>query len=370
VAGARVLVLGRSPEVLEIAMGELGDLGAAVRGSTDVERAAELFDAGAFALIAFGGGLRGPVSERLKEAFRRQSPLVRFQDTEAPRAVRQIVAALSGETARPPVDLDAYCARIAYRGPLAPTLATLRTLLELHPAAIPFEAIDVLLDRGVDLAPAAVDAKLIGGRRGGYCYEQNGLLLRVLRAIGFEVETLLGRVLWQAPPGAPPRPRTHMALRVGIEGRPWLADVGFGGRVPTSPLRMDEARPQETRHESFRVLPFGPSLLVQASLEGTWRSLYELSPEPQEDVDLELPNWFTSTHPQSHFRHRLSVSRATPEARQSLLDGRLTVRTIDGRIDRRVLDAAGIEEVLVRMFGLPVAPDWQPVIARAAAATA
>jgi N-hydroxyarylamine O-acetyltransferase len=161
-----------------------------------------------------------------------------------------------------------------------------------------------------------------------------------------------------------------MALRVGIEGRPWLADVGFGGRVPTSPLRMDEARPQETRHESFRVLPFGPCLLVQASLEGEWRSLYELSPEPQEDVDLEAPNWLTSTHPQSHFRHRLSVSRATPEARQSLLEGRLTVRTIDGRVDRRVLDAAGIEEVLVRMFGLPMAPDWQPVIARAAAAGA
>jgi hypothetical protein len=73
----------------------------------------------------------------------------------------------------PEVDLDAYCARIGYDGPLAPDLETLRLLQEHHAAAIAFEAIDVLLGRGVDLAPAAVDQKLIASRRGGYCFGHN-----------------------------------------------------------------------------------------------------------------------------------------------------------------------------------------------------
>ena len=64
-------------------------------------------------------------------------------------------------------DLDAYFARIGYDGPRTPSLDVLRALHALHPAAIPFEAIDCLLDRGVDISPAAVDAKLIHRRRGG-----------------------------------------------------------------------------------------------------------------------------------------------------------------------------------------------------------
>ena len=99
--------------------------------------------------------------------------------------------AVTVRTSEPAIDLAAYCARIGYSGPLMPTLVTLRALQELHPAAIPFEAIDVLLGRGVDISPQAVDAKLIGRRRGGYCYEQNGLFKRVLQAIGFEVEGLI-----------------------------------------------------------------------------------------------------------------------------------------------------------------------------------
>jgi N-hydroxyarylamine O-acetyltransferase len=193
--------------------------------------------------------------------------------------------------ARPPVDLDAYCERIGYRGPRTPTLGTLRALQAAHVAAIPFEAVDVLLGRGVDISPAAVDAKLIGKRRGGYCYEQNGLFKRVLRAVGFRVEGLLARVRWQSPEDAPPTPRTHMALRVEADGAPWLADVGFGAAVPTAPLRMDTAEPQPTSWEPLRLLPSGEGgWRVQARLGGEWATLYDLLPEPQLDVDYEPAN--------------------------------------------------------------------------------
>lgn len=268
--------------------------------------------------------------------------------------------------AAPGVDLRAYCIRVGYSGPLEPRWETLAALQELHPAAIPFEAIDVLLGRGVDLAPAAIDAKLLSGRRGGYCYEQNGLFKRVLASIGFQVEGLLARVNWMAPPDAPPRPPTHMALRVTIDGAPWLADVGFGSCVPTAPLRMDTAEPQTTRHETFRLVQVGDERQLEARIDGAWRPVYRFADRPQLDVDYELANWFTATHPSSHFRERLIVTRTTPEARHVLAGRRLTVRASDGSAESRLLVAEDIERELESRFGLAVEPEWRPLIERAA----
>jgi len=264
------------------------------------------------------------------------------------------------------VDLAAYCARIGYAGPLEPTLATLRALQERHPAAIAFEAIDVLLDHGIDIAPEAVDAKLIARRRGGYCYEQNGLFKRVLAAIGFEVEGLIARVNWQMPATVPLRAPTHMALRVTIDGVAWLADVGFGSCVPTAPLRLDGREPQTTGHETFRFVAIAGELQLEASMAGKWRPVYRLLPAPQLDGDFRPANWYVSTHPDSHFRNRLIVTRTTPEARHVLVGARLTVRSPDGAAEHRVLDAEAIERELAERFLLLVEPGWRPAIERAA----
>lgn len=366
--GARVLLLGRAPEVLDMVRQELLELGVDVRGTTDVENAADRFDAEDFDLIAFGRGLLGPASERLKQAFTRQDPQIRFLDTLAPLAVGQILSALTGKDRDPELDLDAYFARIGYTGPRSPTLATLCALHERHPASIVFENIDILLGRGVDISPTAVDAKLIEGHRGGYCFEHNSLLKRALEAIGFEVEGLAARVYWQSLAGAAPRPRTHMALRIMLEGRPWLVDVGFGGNVSVAPLRMDTSEPQETPHGVYRVISYGDELMVQVWLDSRWSSLYALSLEPQLDVDYELPNWFTSTHPTSHFRHYLTVARTTPDARYTLADRQFTIRPVEGESERYLLDGDGIERVLRDTFGMPVEAEWRPIIERAATA--
>lgn len=267
------------------------------------------------------------------------------------------------------VDLDAYCARIGYHGPRIPSLEVLQALNELHPASIAFENIDVLLGRGVDIAPVAVDAKLINRRRGGYCFEHNSLFKRVLIAMGFEVEALLARVVWMAPQDSPPRPRTHMALRVGVAGRAWLVDVGFGGCVPTAPLALDSTEPQSTQHEAFRIRPQGTGKVLEAYLDEAWAPLYEFTLEPQLDVDYELPNWYTSTHPSSHFLHDLSVARTTPEARYTLSNARLTIRKSRGEPERRLLTADELERTLADTFGLPVESDWQPMLARAVSAS-
>lgn len=251
------------------------------------------------------------------------------------------------------LDLDRYFKRIGYDGPPTPDLKTLRALAERHPAAIPFEAVDVLLGRPVDLSPRAVQAKLIDGGRGGYCFEQNGLFARVLGALGFQVEGLIARVLWMLPPEAPAMPLTHMALRVTIDRERWLADVGFGSCIAGTPLRFDAlGTEQPTRHETFRLTRQGAWTLLEAQLPDGWRPLYLLSPEPALDSDYAAANWYTSTHPASGFRRELRVALTKPAQRVSLLNNRMTIRRAGGSMERRFLSEREVADALVTTFGL------------------
>ncbi|MEO8926531.1 MAG: arylamine N-acetyltransferase, partial [Caulobacteraceae bacterium] len=107
-------------------------------------------------------------------------------------------------------DLDAYLARIGYAGDRAPTLATLAAIHALHPAGLAFENLDPLLGRPVALDLDTLQAKLVRGRRGGYCFEQNAVFLAALEALGFKAQSLIARVLWNRPADAAPPPRSHM----------------------------------------------------------------------------------------------------------------------------------------------------------------
>ncbi|MGB1563554.1 MAG: arylamine N-acetyltransferase family protein [Sinimarinibacterium flocculans] len=279
-----------------------------------------------------------------------------------------MAAALQAPVAALPssVNLDAYFARINYTGARVPTLATLCALAERQPAWIPFEAIDVRLGRGVDLDPAAVDAKLLHAGRGGYCFEQNGLLRRVLLALGFEVTGLAARVRWLLADDAPPTPRTHMVLKVIVDGEAWLVDAGFGSCTPTTPLNLRSRAAQRSAHEAYRFVDGSHGTLLQARIGEDWVPVYQFTEEPQLDADYALYNWHTSMHPQSHFRHQLIVARVTSEARYALRDATLSVRRSGGELSRHRLDADGIEQALAEVFGLRVEPSWRTMIERTA----
>jgi N-hydroxyarylamine O-acetyltransferase len=271
----------------------------------------------------------------------------------------------TGEDFQP--DLPAYFARIGHSGPAAPGLDLLADLQRRHLASIPFEAVDVLLGRGVSLDPAAVEDKLVRRRRGGYCFEQNGLFRRVLRRLGFDVEPRIARVLWGARDAAAALPRTHMCLLVRLEGVPWLVDVGFGSTVPPRPLRWDSEEPQETPFGRYRFAPtpFGRRLEVDTG--SGWLPAYEVSLEPPLDIDLEQANWYTSTHPNSTFRRNLIAARTLPDVRYALLGPEFTTRPAGREPERRRLDADELETVLRDIFSLPVEPGWKPLLERVAA---
>lgn len=250
-------------------------------------------------------------------------------------------------------DLDAYFARTGYTGPRTPTLATLHAIVAAHATSIPFENLDVLLGRGIDLDPAAVERKLVHARRGGYCFEQNSLLLHVLTALGYAVMPLSARVRWQRPRDFTP-PRTHLFLRVDLAGEPWFVDVGVGSSSMAGAIRFVTDLEQPTPHEPRRIVHEDGKYFHQTRFEGAWHDVYDFTGELMHPIDRELANWFTSAHPQSHFRNRLVAARALPGGgRVSLLNRELTLRRADGTADKRELtSAADLLAVLAEHFGL------------------
>jgi N-hydroxyarylamine O-acetyltransferase len=249
------------------------------------------------------------------------------------------------------VDLDAYFHRIGYDGPREPTLAVLRALHARHPRAIPFENLDVLLNRPVQVDLASIQAKLVGARRGGYCFEHNGLFSAVLKALGFPVVDLAARVQWGRPKGLV-GPRTHRVLRVETEAGPFQADVGFGGVTQLAPLRPVAGLEQDTGDGLFRFVAVRDALQLQFRLPSGWALVYLLEPTPQAPVDYELANWFVSTHPDSSFVGHLLAAWVGEDRRYALFDNALSVYRRDGGIEKQVLDAAELEALMHETFGL------------------
>jgi N-hydroxyarylamine O-acetyltransferase len=218
-------------------------------------------------------------------------------------------------------DLDPYLARIGYSGARTPSLEALRSLHALHPAAIPFENLNPLLGWPVALDVDSLQAKLVTGGRGGWCFEHNTLFRHVLEALGFSVTSLAARVLWNAPPGGPIGARSHMLLLVDLGGAPYIADVGFGGNVLTCPLKLEPHIAQFTPHEPHRLLPLDDGFVLEMSLAGEWKPLYRFTLEPQFQADYEVSNWHLCHHPSSFFRQILMCARTGPPLRVVLLLG-------------------------------------------------
>jgi len=225
------------------------------------------------------------------------------------------------------VDLDAFFRRIGFSGSRAPTRATLDALCAAHVKAIPFENLDVLLGLGIDLADEAIDRKILHGGRGGYCFEQNTLFFRVLTALGFDTRLVSARVRLQRPRDFTP-PRTHVFNVVSLGGEQLVADVGVGGLSATASFRLDTDEEQPSPHEPRRIVREGALLFHQVKLGVTWADVWESTLEAMPPIDREVANWFTSAHPQSHFRNRLLAARALDDGgRVTLLNRELTIRS-------------------------------------------
>lgn len=251
------------------------------------------------------------------------------------------------------MDLQAYLDRIGYPGTVTPTLRTLRALLRHHALAIPFENLDVQLGRRLTLDPDAAFDKIVDRRRGGWCYEQNGLFGAVLTSIGFGVTRVAGTVMREGREDV--SDANHLALLIetmDAPGRRFFADVGFGGSL-IEPIELAVAR---HRQPPFR-------LGLRRLRDGGWRFhedagdgefSFDFEAVPGDEAALARRCDYLQCDPTSGFVKSLVAQIRTPDAHRTLR-GRIYTEIGPGGTEERLVDGADdLVETLSRQFALDV----------------
>jgi N-hydroxyarylamine O-acetyltransferase len=249
-------------------------------------------------------------------------------------------------------DLDAYLARIGYGGPREPTVDVLRDLHTAQVFSIPFENLAIQMREPISLGIAEMMSKMVHGKRGGYCFELNGLFSVALEAMGFDVDRLAARVRYGNPLISA---RLHQLLAVNFGPERWLADVGFGGNGLIAPIPFQLDTEQTQYGETFRLKQETDDLYVlEGLLPDGWIDLFAFTLEPLYRIDYEPANYFMSTSTASPFGQARIVALPNPEGRTILVEHELKVRrkgeTTTSEIESR---DAYIQELKSR-FGIEV----------------
>ncbi len=239
-------------------------------------------------------------------------------------------------------DAGAYLDRIAYSGPTQPTAGTLAALHRAHMLTVPFENLDLHLGRRNVLDPDHVFDKIVRRRRGGWCFELNGLFALLLEHLGYTVTRCAAAVVLSEPPTPD---FAHLTLRVDLD-EPWIADVGFGDSF-TAPLRLDDPGDQIRDGQTYRLeRSDGRVTLLQ---EGTRQYAFTLTPRRMPEFQGMCDALQT---PPGHFTDAPICSLLTEDGRVSLAGMRLITTTSAGRVERELADEGERAAVLLETFGV------------------
>lgn len=251
------------------------------------------------------------------------------------------------------MDVQAYLNRIAYQGPLNDDLETLQHLQFAHLLSVPFENLSIHAGEPIVLDEDALFRKIVVRRRGGFCYELNGLFAWLLRRLGFKVAMLSAQVA--SPNGEFGPDFDHMTLMIVQESRRWLVDVGFGDSF-IEPLSLDSNTEYRQRECFYRIVA-GPDrsfVLEQRGRENEWRPQYRFTHEPHHFSDYEEMCRYHQTSPESHFTQQKICWRLTPSGRISLTDDRFIITDNGVRTERLVTSKAEYSETLRDEFGIVI----------------
>ncbi|WP_405226772.1 arylamine N-acetyltransferase family protein [Lentisalinibacter sediminis] len=249
--------------------------------------------------------------------------------------------------------LQPYLDRIGYPGPVTPTLATLRALLRHHALAVPFENLDVQLGRRLTLDPGAAFDKIVHNKRGGWCYEQNGLFGAVLATIGFGVTRIAGAVMREGREDI--SAANHLALLIETEdapGRRFLADVGFGGSL-LEPIELAETtHSQPPFHLGLRRLAHGHWQFHEDAGEGEFTFDFESVPGDEDALARRCD--YLQSDPTSGFVRSLVAQIRLPDAHRTLRGRVLSEIGPRGSEERLIDSADDLLHTLARQFHLDV----------------
>ena len=227
--------------------------------------------------------------------------------------------------------------RIGYTGAIKPDVETLRGLHLAHMFNVPFENLDIGRRRPIRLTEGALWDKIVVQKRGGFCYELNGLFAWLLKQLGFDVTYLNARVYNRQ--GLLGIDFDHLALLVQIPGQPgrWLADVGFGDSF-NEPLDFEIGDEQVQGLRSYRLEQTPTGFVTwQKNYDGIWQRQYFFDLQPHKfPEEYEAGCLYHQTSPKSSFTRGSIISRATLEGRISLEAGRLILTRNGQRTERKI----------------------------------
>jgi N-hydroxyarylamine O-acetyltransferase len=217
--------------------------------------------------------------------------------------------------------------------------------------SVPFENLDIHVGRWIVLDEERLYQKIVNERRGGFCFEQNGLFYAMLREMGYEVIRIEANV--RHGDGSYGEVRmNHMALLVNLEGKRWIADVGFGDSF-TEPLEVDNPYPQRIGNEQFKIEHDGVTgYYWYPNEDGAWEIQYRFFFEAHELGDYEAACHYMQTSPNTHFTQKRVCSKATTDGRVSLSDLRLIERVGGVRTENMLADEDEFEAILWERFGV------------------
>ena len=247
------------------------------------------------------------------------------------------------------MNIDAYLKRINYNGPRDVSADTLRALQVAHLTSVPFENLSIHAGERIVLDEDALFTKIVEERRGGFCYECNGLFAGLLRAMGFDVAMLAAGVA-QRDGGFGPI-FDHMTLMVTLAER-WLVDVGFGDSF-LEPLLLDSRDEQVQGTRAFRIVEDNSHLILQRGAHGgDWEPQYRFTLQPHTFADYEQMCHFHQTSPESHFTKAPLCSIATAGGRVTLSGLRLITTSDQQRDEHDLENRDSFDHILRDQFGI------------------
>ena len=250
-------------------------------------------------------------------------------------------------------DQKRYLERIGVTGPLTPDKNTLDRLVLAHQTSVPFENLDVY-DAGCEirLDTDGLYDKIVLRRRGGYCFELNGLFMSLLESLGFECYPIAVRVVWGLPGYTP---ISHRAGVVVLDGKRYFCDVGFGGPQPREALCLEDAGPQHSAGDTFvfeKVID-GDTVLSRLTATGGER-LLKFDERPCENVDFLAPNEYQSKNKNSGFKAMRMINIATGTGNVAINNNVLRIHN-NGQVTEKSLETEqALREALNEHYGIKV----------------
>ena len=246
---------------------------------------------------------------------------------------------------------ELYLKRINFEGTIANDFEFLKAIHHAQHRTIPFENFDICLGRNIKLEPKALVQKLVNKKRGGYCFELNGLLLLALKSFRFEARALLGRVHMTGEPTG----RGHQVTLVSFEGKQWMVDLGFGSESPSIPIPLVFNEPISFKNQTFQLIEsklYG--YMLQTKQENNWKNLYSFDLNHVCPGDIAYGNHYTSTNQNSFFTSSRVAALPIENGMVTLLNNKLK-KTIKGKEEIILLEKGqSYLDTLEQEFGIVI----------------